>query len=412
MQIDKLSLNIDRNLPKQRRSTKPRRRSKKSAKREQFNKLFPLAVALITISSIVWLPWRNRERTEPPAISTPANNKTSSTHQIVFRAPLASEEKEFVYNVKNSPNLLESQDLQDIVDELVAMAKNKGLPTDSLSISLIDVSNPAVHTTAGYQNKALRFPASVAKMFWMAAFFGAVEKKMIPDETKYYSHLDQMMRISNNDAASRILDALTDTKSGGALSGEALQSWLTKRRSINTFYQNAGFEGFKMSTKNYPIYYLKQKNGPLGRDVQLKEGPPSSLRNQVTTDQAARLVYEIYTRQAISPTASRKMAYLMTRDLDPKVWKDDPLNCVKGFLGESLPTQVYFGSKIGYTTKSRQEAAFVRTLDDKAVYVLVVFGEDIAYAKDEEIFPAMSKHVFDRLTARGPSQEGTGAVGE
>jgi len=98
------------------------------------------------------------------------------------------------------------------------------------------------------------------------------------------------------------------------------------------------------------------------------------------------------------------MAYLLTRDLDPKAWKKDPTNPIKGFLGESLPTNIYFGSKVGYTSKSRSEAAFVRTLDDKAIYILVVFADDPAYSKDETIFPAISQYVFDRLNARGPSR--------
>jgi hypothetical protein len=119
----------------------------------------------------------------------------------------------------------------------------------------------------------------------------------------------------------------------------------------------------------------------------------------VTTDQAARLLYEIYTRQSVSSIASKKMAYLLTRDLDPKVWRKDPSNSIKGFLGEYLPTNIYFASKVGYTSTSRQEAAFIRTLDDRAIYILVIFAEDPAYAGNEKIFPQMSRHVFDRLNA-------------
>jgi hypothetical protein len=96
------------------------------------------------------------------------------------------------------------------------------------------------------------------------------------------------------------------------------------------------------------------------------------------------------------------MAYLLTRDLNPKVWKDDPSNSIKGFLGEYLPTNIYFGSKVGYTSDSRQEATFIRTLDDRAIYILVIFAEDPAYAINEKIFPQMSRHVFDRLNSRGP----------
>ncbi|TAF54911.1 MAG: hypothetical protein EAZ60_15000 [Oscillatoriales cyanobacterium] len=316
----------------------------------------------------------SQEAISPPTIPTSQNVVDSKSDPT------------FTYNIKTPPNPVYSQELQGIVDEAVNIATSKGLPADKLSISLFDVSNPQNHSFAGYQNQSLRFPASVAKLFWMAAFYSAIEKGIITErESAFKNDLEQMIRISNNDAASRILDKITDTKSGGRLGGEELQTWLQKRTQINTFFQSAGYNDIRISTKNYPIYYLRQE-GPVGRDLQLRGDDSVPIRNQATTDQAGRLIYEIYTRQAVSSLASRKMAYLLTRDLDPKAWKNDPSNSIKGFLGESLPTNIYFGSKVGYTSKSRSEAA-----------------DDVAYAKDETAFPAISRYVFDRLNARGPS---------
>jgi beta-lactamase class A len=108
-------------------------------------------------------------------------------------------------------------------------------------------------------------------------------------------------------------------------------------------------------------------------------------------------MYDIYTKQSISPLASTKMAYLLTRDLNPKAWRNIDANPIEGFLGESLPLDIYYGSKVGYTSRSRQEVAFVRTLNDKAIYILAVFGDDPAYAKNEEVFPKMSRYIFDGL---------------
>jgi beta-lactamase class A len=335
-----------------------------------------------------------QEALSPPTIQTSEN--------------LAERQSEptFSYNIKTPPNPVYSQELQGIVDEAVNIATSKGLPAESLSISLMDVSNSKTHTFAGYQNQTLRFPASVAKLFWMAAFYSAIEKGLITEkESAFKDDLEQMIRVSNNDAASRLLDKITDTKSGGRLAGEDLQTWLKKRTQINTFFQSAGYNDLRISTKNYPISYLRQE-GPIGRDLQLRGDASVPIRNQVTTDQAARLIYEIYTRQAVSSVASRKMAYLLTRDLDPKVWKKDHLNSIQGFLGESLPPNIYFGSKVGYTSTSRSEAAFVRTLDDRAIYILVVFADNPAYSNDHTAFPAISRYVFDRLNARGPSTPG------
>jgi len=386
----------------QRPTVKSRRRSRSKFSRLKYRNILCLVVGAIAIAWIVTIPFRFRRPPEPPIIATqevisPPTAETSET------AVAAEDDRTFTYNIKTPPTPIYSQELQLIVNEAVNIAAGKELPVERLSISLIDVSNPQKHTFAGYQNQNLRFPASVAKLFWMAAFYSAVDKGIITrKESAFSSDLEQMMRFSNNDAASRLLDKITDTESGGRLAGKELETWLAKRRQINAFFQSAGYTNIILNTKNYPIYYLRQEQ-PAGRDLQLRGDPSQPIRNQVTTDQAARLIYEIYTRQAVSSTASRKMAYLLTRDLNPKAWKNDPTNPIKGFLGESLPTNIYFGSKVGYTSKSRSEAAFVRTLDDRAIYILVIFADDPAYAKDETIFPEMSRYVFDRLNSRGPN---------
>ncbi|CBN56046.1 MULTISPECIES: serine hydrolase [Kamptonema] len=401
MQIEKLPRQINPRRQNQRRSVKPRRRTPAKSSRLKYGNILSLTAAAIAIAWIVTIPFRSHRVAEPPIVSQPPTISPLPV-QGTSNPPSNQSDRTFSYNVKIPPNQIYSQELQVIVDELVNIATSKKLPTASLSITLIDVSNSNAHTFAGYQNQTPRFPASVAKLFWMAGFYGALEKGLIQkDESSFTSDLKQMIQVSNNDAASRILDTITDTESGGELSGQKLQTWLKKRQQINAFFQAAGYEGIKLTTKNYPIYYLGQE-GPKGRELQLRSNSPKPIRNQVTTDQAARLLYEIYTRQAVSPLASRKMAYLLTRDLNPKAWKNDPSNSIKGFLGESLPTKIYFGSKVGYTSGSRQEAAFIRTLDDRAIYILVIFADDPAYARNETIFPQMSRHVFERLNARGP----------
>jgi beta-lactamase class A len=381
-----------------------RRRVRTKFSRLKYRNILCLIGGAIALFWLLTMPFRTRRPPEPPVILA-QEALSPPTIQTSENLVEPQNDPTFSYNIKTPPNPVYSQELQGIVDEAVKIATTKGLPAERLSISLLDVSNSQNHTFAGYQNQTLRFPASVAKLFWMAAFYSALEKGIITErESAFKNDLEQMIRVSNNDAASRLLDKITETKSGGRLAGEELQTWLQKRTQINTFFQSAGYNDIRISTKNYPIHYLRQEQ-PIGRDLQLRGDPSQPIRNQVTTDQAARLIYEIYTRQAVSSLASRKMAYLLTRDLDPKAWKSDPSNSIQGFLGESLPTNIYFGSKVGYTSTSRSEAAFVRTLDDRAIYILVVFADEPAYAKDETAFPAISRYVFDRLNARGPSNE-------
>lgn len=364
----------------------------------KYGNLLKLAIILLLLNWLISLPFQARRR-NPPEIKVSPSTTLQKKAPPAPPPPMPTDG--FYYNVSTLPPWKADANLQTIVDEAVALAKTQGFPIEDLSISLVDVKNPDQHLHAGYQNQVLRFPASVAKLYWLVTFYGAVAKGMITNESKFDEQLRQMMAISSNDAASRVLDAVTDTKSGKMLAGKALEEWLTKRQTVNLFYRRAGYTDVHVSTKNYPIYYLRQE-GPVGRDRQMRDPVTKKfISNKVTTDQTARLMYEIYTRRSISRQASTRMAYLLTRDLNPQVWKKDPTNGVGGFLGESLPTNIYFGSKVGYTSKSRQEVAFIRTLDDKAIYVLTVFGTDRAYANSEKIFPALSRLIYDRMVARG-----------
>ncbi|MGK7922669.1 MAG: serine hydrolase [Trichodesmium sp.] len=365
----------------------------------KYKNILILIAVLMTVSWIITLPFRGR----PTSEKIPENPQTKVSPTLVppYVPPVPQQPLEdlgFAYNVRRRPILGYNPQLQEIVDEVVNIAEEKGLPTKGLSISLIDVSNQNNHTFAGYQQQVLRYPASVAKLFWMAAFYGAVEQGLIDEEkeSNFHQDLRLMIQKSHNDSASKILDAITDTKSGGKLAGEKLNTWLEKRKSVNEFFEKANYQGLRVSTKNYPLYSPTQ-NGPIGRDRQLRDESDKFLRNLISSDQAARLMYEIYTRQAVSRKYSTRMAYLLTRDLKPEAWQNDPTNGVKGFLGESLPTNIYFGSKIGYTQNHRLDVAFVRTLDDRAIYILSIFADDASYAKDEEIFPELSRHVYDRM---------------
>jgi beta-lactamase class A len=367
----------------------------------KYKNIFILVAVLMTLSWIITLPFRGRPASDIPLATPESSVSPTLIPPYVPPAPEPTpEDLGFAYNVRRQPYKRNNSQLQEIVDELVNIAEEKGLPTGPLSISLIDVSNPEVHTFAGYKSQVLRYPASVSKLFWMAAFYGAVEEGLIDDEPRFHQDLILMMQKSHNDSASRLLDVITDTKSGVKLEGKKLNTWLEKRKSVNDFFQKADYQGLIVSTKNYPRYSPSQK-GPVGRDRQLRKKDGKFLRNLISTDHATRLIYEIYTRQAVSPKYSRRMAYLLTRDLRPEVWQNDPYNGVESFLGESLPTNIYFGSKVGLTSKDRMDVAFVRTLDDKAIYILAIFAEHTAYVDDKEIFPKLSRHVYDRMIALG-----------
>jgi beta-lactamase class A len=245
-------------------------------------------------------------------------------------------------------------------------------------------------------------------MFWMVALYATLQEGTILDERAFTTDLQKMIKKSDNEAASRVLDQISDAESGSELEAENYQAWLNKRKQVNKFFLDAGYQDINVSQKTFPIPYLNLYE-PKGRDLQMRGDPNQPIRNKITTHHAARLLYEIMAGQAVSPEYSQQMINLLTIDPATRIQKrnlQDPnqFNPVRGFFSQSLPDDIYFAAKAGWTSGSRQEAAYIATQDGRTAYILVIFAEDRSYAYDWKIFPKLSRHVFNRMTERAVVQ--------
>lgn len=325
-------------------------------------------------------------------------------------SPFQKDNHALTYNSSNTSDFKYDQKLKKIVDKIVAFTKRRGKSTDALSITLIDVKTKEF---AEYQQNKLRYPASVVKLFWMAAFYSQLEAGVWQNDKDFQLDLDKMIKKSDNQAASRILDKITNSTSGAKLSKEKYQDWLDKRLQVSNFFQNAGYQNIFISQKTFPIPYLKEYGiEPKGRDLQIRGNDPKNpIRNKISTQQAARLMYEIVTGKAISEQYSMKMRQKIRQNLKREVWEKIDINFefnpILGFFGQSLPDNLYFLSKAGWTSRTRQEVAFIKTKDGKVAYILAIFSEDKSYARDFKIFPQISRLVFQDMKIRSKNEKTT-----
>lgn len=305
------------------------------------------------------------------------------------------------YNVIVQPQIRQNQDLQNTVDRVVQLASNKGLPTTFLSVTLIDLKSGE---EASYQQEEPRYPASVVKLFWLVMLQAQLKQENISGDKSLNSDLQKMIKKSDNEAASRILDRITNTQSGSNLNSRELNIWLDKRKQTNTFFMDAGYEQLNISQKTFPIPYLKLYS-PQGRELQMRQNPDKPIRNKITTKQTSRLMYEIVNKQALSSDTSSKMLDLLSIDAATRInnrANKDPniFNNVRGFFSQSLPNDIYFVAKAGWTSKSRGETAYIASSDGNIQYILTIFAEDRSYAYNWDIFPEMSHLVFNDMKAR------------
>jgi len=307
------------------------------------------------------------------------------------------ESSEFAYNITTSPNLNKNKKLQEIVDEIVDFAKTEKFPIQPLSITIIDVET-GEH--AGYQQEKLRYPASVVKLFWMVNLYAQIEKGIL-SEAEFPEYLDSMIQKSDNEAASYIVDRITKTEYKQNLKREEYKNWRKRRLKINQYFQKAGYENINVSQKTFPIPSLKLSRAK-GSELKLRDNPQKPNLNKISTQQVARLLYEINKNQSVSEESSLKMAKILTIDAETRNIKRydknlNEFNPVRGFLSASLPNNADFKGKAGWTSGSRNDAAIITTPNGKT-YILVVFAQDRAYASDWQIFPDISKLVFNKMT--------------
>lgn len=310
-------------------------------------------------------------------------------------------EIEITYNVLNSPNFQKSKKLDSIINAIVDLTKQKELPLPTLSITLIDINSK---TISGYQQHVNRYPASVVKLFWMVILEQYYNLKLTKSNQSYQTDLKNMILKSDNDAASRIIDAITQTKSSlNELSNAELTTWLNKRFQMNSFFKKAGYKNINISQKTFPIAEPVMSE-PSGTELQLLNY--QNAGNKISTYHAARLMYEIVTNRAISPQSSQKMLTLLKRDLRISAWKNNPppteaFNPIENFMGESLSDKdIIFASKAGQTSTGRQEVAYIGTKDGRMQYIIAVFGHDVKYSESNSIFPGISKLVFERMSQK------------
>lgn len=320
--------------------------------------------------------------------------------------PIIENKKEIIPNeTKNSLSSSNNQEQQSLIiirQKIIDIAKQRNLPLEKLSFSLIDLreySCPLVNGKqafcySNYQDNISRYPASIVKLFWLVI---AHHQNPNPDE-EFKKQLAKMIVDSDNEASSVIVDNITKTKSSKEkLPSDKFKQFQDNREYLNKWFNSVNHQNINITQKTFPIPYL-QMDMPEGAELQLRHpnGEEKPIRNSLTSHSVGLLWYQIYSQQF---SQSSQILSLLKRDLNPIAWKDIPFNAIKGFLGEGIPNKnAQFYSKMGWTFSNRSDSAIIISPDGKTRYILVILGDDPAYYKDVEFLPIVSKMVYEEMS--------------
>jgi hypothetical protein len=244
------------------------------------------------------------------------------------------------------------------------------------------------HSVRGFTYRGVEriYPASVVKLFYLVAVNEWLEKGMTAPSGELERGLRDMIVDSSNDATSLMVDILSGTTSGPELPVGPFETWKYQRNIVNRYYQSLGWE--EMETIN--ICQKTWGDGPYGRERAFY-GEMLENRNMVTTNAVARLLHSIVGGVAVSSERSQAMMNLLKRSLNPHDLPTDvEEDQVTGFLGGGLTQEAQTWSKAGWTTQVRHDAAYIE-LPEQPPYILVVFTEGKANAKNRDILPFVSQ---------------------
>lgn len=273
--------------------------------------------------------------------------------------------------------------LQAVVDSAAdaALAEYQAekLQRDQLALTLVDLSDPAAPRQASFRGGVPIYPASVVKLFYLAATQRWLEDGRLADTPELRRAMKDMIVDSSNDATSYIVDLLTGTTSGPELSESELATWFEKRNAVNRHFAALGYAGINVNKKPWG-------DGPYGRETQARDRF-EQRRNMLTTDATARLLGEIVAGRCVNARRSAEMMQLLARPLPAT--SADPDDQAR-FTGPALPPGAKLWSKAGWTSTARHDAAYFE-LPDGRRFILVIFTE--GHAHNHELIPYIARHI-------------------
>ncbi len=286
----------------------------------------------------------------------------------------------------------DSAELQAILDKAVEATikkfADKGFKSENIAATLIDMRGSGSYPMASYRGEEMIYPASVVKMFYMAA----LEEWIAEGKFKVTGEIDRGLRDmivdSSNEATQYILDVLTGTSSGAELPEKDFAKWAFKRNIVNRYYAMLGYKNINVNQKTFceDAYGIEQQF----RNYQ------GENRNKLTTNATARLMAEIVLGRMGDAESTRIMTDLMKRD--PFAKTNDQDDQAHGFSGIALIEKNLSGAKIwskaGWTSQTRHDAAYIE-LPDGRKFVIVVFTEK--FATERNVIPSVVESVIDSL---------------
>jgi len=279
--------------------------------------------------------------------------------------------------------------LQAIVDKAVAETHKQfqkpELKQDQLAVTVIHLDAKSL-VQASINGDVRFYPASVVKLFYLAAAHRWLEDKKLEDTIELRRAMHDMIVDSSNDATAYIVDLLSGTTGGPELSPDELELWSKKRDIVTLYYQSLGYVNVNANRKPWG-------DGPFGRESQAQK-VHAPQNNYLSTNDTARLFSDIALLRCITEERSKQMLEL----LDREVYRKNHITNFQAtaFSAAGLPPGTKLWSKAGWTSSVRHDAILIE-LPNSERYIIVTFTSGKEHANNRDIIPALVKRIVSEL---------------
>ena len=289
-------------------------------------------------------------------------------------------------------NATASTPLQSAVDRAVADTRAEFttpvLKPEQLAVTVIELRG-TTPVQADYRGDARFYPASVIKLFYLAATHRWLEDGRIADTPELRRAMRDMIVDSSNDATNYLVDVLTGTTGGPELPPDELKAWSEKRGAVTRYFAGLGYQNVNANRKTWG-------DGPFGREKQdMNAHPPA--RNYLSTNDTARLLAEISAGRCVTPARSAEMLALLAREPFAPA-SADPDSQATAFTGSALTPGMKLWSKAGWVSWARNDAALIEQPGGGRV-IIVTFTDGREHAQNRAIIAAVARRVLANLPA-------------
>lgn len=281
----------------------------------------------------------------------------------------------------------DASEVEKILEQTVneVFAEFTTLKSNQLAVTLVVLPKGQQPIRSSYRGQEPIYPASVVKLFYLAAAHRWMEDGRIRDTPELRRAMRDMIVDSGNEPTHYVLDLLTETTSGPELPEAEMKEWGDKRNAVHRYFRSLGYQGINVNQKPWG-------EGPYGRE-RIWVGTNYGNRNLLTTDATARLLVEIASGLCVSADRSQQMMELLKRELQPGS-KDSQAT---SFTGKGLPPNAQLWSKAGWTSTTRHDAAYVE-LSSGEKFVLVTFTT--GHSNNREIIPSVARRIVAALSTK------------